>query len=134
MLNLFTVTVNDTLDLHTDTLFSLHAMLAIVRHDMFIIACATFNTCIWAFLDDLVPRMEVVARFWTGADAWIVRSAAVALHWAHFLCSPVDVNTMSVAFLSIGADGSTKTFTVPTRVASACVEDTIVVVHSWVNV
>ena len=55
MFDLFAVPVDDTLDLHAHTFFGLHAVFAIVRHDVFIIACATFDTCIRAFFDDLVP-------------------------------------------------------------------------------
>jgi hypothetical protein len=61
MLDLFSMTVDNAFDFETYTFFGLHTMLSIIGHDMFVIACATFNTGIWTVLDYLIPRVEVIA-------------------------------------------------------------------------
>lgn len=122
-------TVNDL----TDAVLGLHAMLAIVGHNVVLIASATLNTCVWACLLDEFPVVEVVAGLGAGADTWIVRSAAIALNWTELLVTPVNVNTMSVTLLSIGTNGCTETLTVSARVTSTSVKDTVFVILGWVD-
>jgi len=66
------MTISNTIDDLTDTFFGLHAMLAIIRHDMIFIASTTFNTCVWACILDETPVVEVVARLCACTDAWVI--------------------------------------------------------------
>jgi hypothetical protein len=131
--NLFTMTVSNTINDLANAFFGLHTMLTIIWHDVFVVASATFNTCVWTVGNNISPVVEVIAWLSASTDTWIVWSATVALDWAKFLVSPVDMDTMSVTFLSISTNSGTKTFAITTWVTSASVEDTVFVELGWVN-
>ena len=55
------MTVSNTIDDLTDTLFGLHAVLAIVGHNVIFVTSTTLNTSVWASLLNKSPVVEVVA-------------------------------------------------------------------------
>jgi hypothetical protein len=72
MVDFFTMTVSDTIDDLADTIFSLHAVLSVVGHDVVFITCTTFNTSVWTSGDDIFPVVEVITRLGASADAWVI--------------------------------------------------------------
>ena len=65
MLNLFSVSVGDSVNGHTDTFLNVDTMLSVIGHNMLVITGTTFNTGVWTVLDNLVPRVEVITTLWT---------------------------------------------------------------------
>lgn len=125
--------VLNSFDFHTEAFFKLHASHTIFGKNGTVWALAAFNTGILTLGFDNFPVAEVTAGLWTGADAGTVVSATVALHWAHTLVSPVDVDTLLVTSFGVSGNSGTEAFALTTGVASTCIKLTVVKVVDWVD-
>jgi hypothetical protein len=132
--NFFTLSVFNSVELHTEAVLLFQAFSTIFRQDSIVDTFTTFNTNFLTFFGDLIPSSDVSTSQWTSGDAWVVLPAAVALHWAKTLMSPRNVDTLLVTSLSIGGDGGTKTFAFSTGVASAGIVLTVFKVVVDINV
>ena len=57
----------------------------------------------------------------------------IRIHTAKSLVSPLDVHIMLVASVSVGTDGSAKTFTITTKITATSVIVAGIEVWSWVH-
>lgn len=123
--DLFTFSVVDTIDFHTEAVFLFQALGTVFRKNGVVDTFATFNTNFLAFFDNQIPSTDVSAGKWTSGNTWVVFSASVALHWAKSLVSPGNMDTLFVTSLSVSSDGGTETFTFSTGITSTGVVLTV---------
>jgi len=127
------VSINNAVDLHTDALIDGKTVFSVIRHNVLIVASTAFDASIRACGFNLGPIMVIVTRLWTSTNTWIIRSTAITLDRTKLLVSPVDMDSMSIAFLSISTNSSTQAFAISTRITCTGIKYTVIVVVRWID-
>jgi hypothetical protein len=131
--DLFAFSIPSAVNFFTEAFSSFNAFSTVFRKNGIVNALATFNANLFAFFLNDFPFAHVRTSPWARADAWIVFFTAIALHWAHTLMSPRDVDTLVVTSLSVSTDSGTETFAFATSIASARVALAVFKEPFWVD-